>query len=129
VLAAVPVATGGLLATVAIATPASAATPASCTLRGYPGVLAATKSGTEIGDPATRSRATFATETLAPGKQSNASVGIVDTGNFSASSCKPVTATGLKIFPPNQSRSVTLQNKFSACSSTTTTSLTITPIK
>lgn len=101
----------------------------SCTLRGYPGVSAVTSSGQQIGNPASRINATFRTVTLAPGKQQSASIGIVDTGNFSPASCKPVTAAGLKIIPPNQSQSVTLKKTFSTCSSTATTSLRVRPVK
>jgi hypothetical protein len=101
----------------------------SCTLRGYPGVSAVTSSGKQIGNPASPVNSTFRTVTLAPGKQQSSSIGIVDTGNFSASTCAPVTAAGLKIFPPNQKQSVTIKKKFSTCSSTTTTSLSVRPIK
>jgi hypothetical protein len=101
----------------------------SCTLTGYPGVSAVTSSGKQIGNSASRSGAKFRTVTVAPGKQQSASVGIVDTGNFSASSCKPVTAAGLRIIPPNQSQSVTIKKKFSTCSSTASTSLQVRPIK
>jgi hypothetical protein len=100
----------------------------TCMLKGYPGVSAVTSSGKQIGSAASRVSAKFGTVTLAPGKQRNATIGIVDTGNFSASSCAPVTAAGLKIFPPNQSKSVTLKKTFSTCSSTTTTSLTVRPV-
>jgi hypothetical protein len=101
----------------------------SCTLTGYPGVSAVTSSGKQIGNSASRVSAKFRTVTLAPGKQQSASIGIVDTGNFSPSTCAPVTAAGLKIIPPNQAQSVTIKKKFSTCSSTTTTSLTVRPIK
>ncbi len=100
----------------------------TCMLKGYPGVSAVTSSGKQIGSAASRVSAKFGTVTLAPGKQRNATIGIVDTGNFSASSCAPVTAAGLKIFPPNQSKSVTLKKTFSTCSSTTTISLTVRPV-
>jgi hypothetical protein len=100
----------------------------SCILRGYPGVSAVTSSGKQIGSAASRVSSKFGTVTLAPGKQRNATIGIVDTGNFSPATCAPVTAAGLKIFPPNQSKSVTLKKTFSTCSSTTTTSLTIRPV-
>jgi hypothetical protein len=101
----------------------------SCTLSGYPGVSAVTSGGQQIGNSASRVNSKFRTVTLAPGKQQSASVGIVDTGNFSAASCKPVTAAGLKIIPPNQSQSVAIKKKFSTCSSTASTSLTVRPIK
>lgn len=100
----------------------------TCTLRGYPGVSAVTSSGKQIGNPASRVQSNFATVALAPGTQHAASIGIVETGNFSPSQCQPVTAAGLKVFPPNQSRSVTLKMSFSTCSSTATTSLRVTAI-
>jgi Domain of unknown function (DUF4232) len=100
----------------------------TCTLRGYPGVSAVTSSGRQIGNPASRVQSKFGTVALAPGTQHSASIGIVETGNFSASQCKPVTAAGLKVFPPNQTRSVTLKQKFSTCSSAATTSLRVTPV-
>ena len=102
---------------------------ASCTLRGYPGVSAVTKTGKQIGNAAKRVQSKFRTVTLAPGKQQSSSVGIVETGNFSSARCKPVTAAGLKVFPPNQRKAVTLNKKFSTCSSKASTSLTIRPIK
>ena len=101
----------------------------SCTLGGYPGVSAVTSSGKQIGNAAKRIQSKFRTVTLAPGKQQSASVGIVDAGNFPTASCKPVTAAGLKVFPPNQGTSVTLKKKFSTCSSNASTSLQIRPIK
>jgi hypothetical protein len=101
----------------------------SCVLRGYPGVSAVTSGGQQIGSPASHVNAKFGTVTLAPGKQASAPIGIVDTGNFSPAKCAPVTAAGLKIFPPNQSKPVTLAKKFSTCSSTTTNSLTVAPVK
>jgi Protein of unknown function (DUF4232) len=101
----------------------------SCTLRGYPGVSAVTKSGKQIGKPARRSGGKFRTVTLAPGKQQSSSVGIVDTGNFSAARCKPVNAFGLKVFPPNQGTAVILKKKFSTCSSKASVSLQVRPVK
>jgi hypothetical protein len=101
----------------------------TCTLRGYPGVSAVTSTGKQIGNSASRVSSPFATVTLAPGKARSASVGIVDTGNFSAASCKPVTAAGLRIIPPNQGASVIIKKKFSTCSSAAATSLTVRPVK
>ena len=101
----------------------------TCTLRGYPGVSAVTSSGQQIGNSASRVQSKFVTVALAPGTQQSASIGIVETGNFSASQCQPVTAAGLKVFPPNQGKSLTLKKSFSTCSSTATTSLRVTAIK
>jgi hypothetical protein len=101
----------------------------SCTLRGYPGVSAVTGSGQQIGNPEKRSGSQYRTVTLAPGKQQSASIGIVDTGNFPQAACKPVTAAGLRVIPPNQGQAVTIKKKFSTCSSTASTSLTVKPVK
>ena len=99
-----------------------------CTLRGYPGVSAVTGSGKQIGSPASLIPSSYKTVTLLPGKAQSALVGIVETGNFSQSQCKPVTAAGLKVSPPNQSKTVTIKKTFSTCSSTAVISLTVRPV-
>ena len=99
-----------------------------CNLRGYPGVSAVTSSGKQIGSPASQISASFKTVTLLPGKTQSAVVGIVETGNFDPSQCAPVTAAGLKVFPPGQNKAVTIEKSFSSCSSTTVISLTISPV-
>ncbi|HEX4017556.1 MAG TPA: DUF4232 domain-containing protein, partial [Frankiaceae bacterium] len=90
---------------------------------------AVTSSGKQIGNSASRNGSKFRTVTLAPGKQQSSSVGIVDTGNFTASKCKAVTAAGLRVIPPNQGTSITIKKKFSTCSSKAATSLTVKPVK
>jgi Protein of unknown function (DUF4232) len=99
-----------------------------CTLRGYPGVSAVTGSGKQIGSPASRIPLSYKTVTLLPGKAQSAVIGIVETGNFSQSQCAPVTAAGLKVFPPNQNKAVTIKKTFSTCSSTNVISLTVRPV-
>jgi hypothetical protein len=99
-----------------------------CTLRGYPGVTAVTSSGKQIGSPASPIASSYKTVTLLPGKAQSAVVGIVETGNFSPSQCAPVTAAGLKVAPPDQSRVATIKKTFSTCSSTTVISLTVRPV-
>jgi hypothetical protein len=97
-----------------------------CTLRGYPGVSAVTGSGQQIGSPASQISSSYRTVTLLSGKSVSALVGIVETGDFSPSQCAPVTAAGLKVFPPGQGKAVTIKKSFSTCSSTNVISLTIT---
>ena len=101
----------------------------TCTLRGYPPVSAVTSSGTQIGNAASRVTSKFGTVALAPGTTHTASIGILETGNFSPSRCAPVTAAGLKVVPPTAVKSVTIKKRFSTCSSTTTTSLRVTAIR
>ncbi len=99
-----------------------------CTLHGYPGVSAVTASGKQIGSPASRISASSKTVTLLPGKTQSAVLGIIDTGDFSPSQCAPVTAAGLKVFPPNQTKAITIKKKFSTCASTNVISLTVRPV-
>jgi hypothetical protein len=100
----------------------------ACTLRGYPGVSAVTSSGKQIGSPASQISTSYKTVTVLPGKTQSAPVGIVETGNFDPSQCAPVTAAGLKVFPPGQSKAVTIKKSFSTCSSTSVISLTVRPV-
>ena len=101
----------------------------ACTLRGYPGVSAVTSSGGQIGNSASRSGTPVKTVTLAPKKSASSMVGFVQTANFPAAKCKPVTAKGLRIIPPNQAKSVTIKRSFSACSSKSVSFLTVMPVK
>ena len=55
-------------------------------------------------------------------------VGIVETVIFSQFQCAPVTAAGLKVFPPGQSKAVTINKTFSTCSSTIVIALTVGPV-
>jgi Protein of unknown function (DUF4232) len=101
----------------------------ACTLRGFPGVSAVTSKGAQIGKSAGRSGTSAKTVTINPKKSATAMVGFVEIGNFSKSTCKPVTAAGLRIIPPNQSKSVTIKRKFSACSAKSVNYLTVLPVK
>ncbi len=89
----------------------------ACTLNGFPFLFAVNLSGHQVGP-----RATFRTPpsphvvTLANGKTATAVLGIVDTGVFSRSACRPVTAAGLRVFPPNQTRPKLVPFPFSTCS-------------
>ncbi|MGP7996390.1 MAG: DUF4232 domain-containing protein [Streptosporangiaceae bacterium] len=86
----------------------------SCYLFGYPGVSFVTSpSGNLIGQPATRNPVlTPATVVLAPGQTAHVTLQVVDALNYSKSTCQPVTAHWLKIFPPGQFTA--LYVKFSA---------------
>ena len=73
----------------------------ACTLQGFPFVFAVNLAGHQIGNRALFNNAFPANPvTVGNGKTIHAVLGIVATGNFSASACKPVTAAGLKVFAP-----------------------------
>ena len=108
---------------------------AACTMYGYPGVslvtgppyaqigLAAQRDNTapvklvlvtgppyaQIGLAAQRdSTAPVKLVTLIPGAMATAQLQIVDAHNYSPSTCRPVTATHLRVYPPNQTAPVYL---------------------
>jgi hypothetical protein len=91
---------------------------ATCTLYGYPGVSLTTASPyNQIGLAAKRLTTRPAkVVTLAPGAVANASLQIVDALNFPASTCSPVKAANLRVFPPNQTASSYLPNTSETCS-------------
>jgi hypothetical protein len=90
----------------------------TCTLFGYPGVSGINLGGTQLGSAATRVGATPHTVTLATGATAFAQVGIVQAGIFPSSQCGPVTAAGLRVYPPNQTQSRKVPFPFAACSKT-----------
>jgi hypothetical protein len=89
----------------------------ACTLYGFPGVaLAAGTPVTDIGQPSTEDPTT-ARElvTLQPGGFANATLRVVDAGNFPPSVCTPVNTTWLAVIPPNQRIPLYIPFKSMAC--------------
>jgi len=90
---------------------------ATCTLYGYPGVSLVSASYAQLGLSAKRvSTVPVKVITLASGATASASVQIVDALNFPSTTCGPVKAAYLRIFPPNQTASVYLANTSQICS-------------
>ena len=100
----------------------------TCTLFGYPGVSAVTLTGTQLGSAASRGGATPHTVTLANGATTHALVGIVNPGFIPPSQCHPVTAAGLRVYPPNQTKSRVVPFPFTACSKSGPIYLTTGPV-
>jgi hypothetical protein len=88
----------------------------SCTLAGYPGVSPVDLGGRQIGAAASRtpSQARRAV-TLRAGAHAEAALQIVDAGNYPRSACGPLTAAGLRVYPPNQRASKIVPFPFAAC--------------
>jgi hypothetical protein len=101
----------------------------TCTLFGYPGVSGVTLTGTQLGSAASRNGATPHTVTLANGATAHALLGIVEAGNFPVSKCRPVTAAGLRAYPPNQTQSRVVPFPFPACSKSGPIYLNIGPVR
>jgi Protein of unknown function (DUF4232) len=90
----------------------------TCTLYGYPGVsLQTAKPVHQIGKPARENSLTpRQLVTLQPQTTGNALLRIVDAGNYPSSTCGPVTAHYLQVYPPNQTTPAYIQFKTQACS-------------
>ena len=105
----------------------------ACQLYGYPGVsfvTAGTGAGQQIGAAAQRSRA-FAKVTvrLAPGGAAHAWLQVTVAANYPASSCGPVTAHWLRVYPPDETAASYVGRAFNACSSASTPLLTVLPVR
>jgi len=90
----------------------------SCSLFGYPGVSwVSGPSGSQIGQPATRNPVIKpSTVVLAPGQTAHVTIQVVDAGNYDKSTCQPVTAHWLKIFPPGQFTALYVKFSAQTCS-------------
>jgi len=87
-----------------------------CTLFGYPGVSAVDLHGHRLGNPAARLNSHPRHVTLRKGATAKALLQIVEALNFPKSRCHPVTAAGLRVFPPNTRTSGIVPFPFDACS-------------
>jgi len=83
----------------------------ACTLRGRPGVSAVSLAGQQLGSPAGWGGGTAGTVTLADGATATARLDIGDAGAW----CQPVTAAGLRVYPPGQRAAKIVPIPFGAC--------------
>ncbi len=104
------------------------ASGSACTLYGYPGVSLVSSAQTQIGLAAKRSGTAVKLITLGPGATASATLQIVDALNFPSTTCDPVKAAYLRVYPPNQTASVLLANTSQTCSKPVQT-LTINPVQ
>lgn len=106
----------------------------ACTLQGYPGVsllTAGNSSGRQIGSPRPvilRSPGPVTTVTLAPGQRALALLGIAETVLFTGSSCDPIAAHWLKVYPPHLRHAVYVPIAALTCSSSPDQVLEISPV-
>jgi hypothetical protein len=84
----------------------------ACTLNGYPGVSAYRANGAQVGPAASRNNQSHGTVTLAPGATAHAILRVVDAGAVCSA---PLTAAGIKVFPPGATRSQPIPFSFPAC--------------
>ncbi|HWX97325.1 MAG TPA: DUF4232 domain-containing protein [Solirubrobacteraceae bacterium] len=99
-----------------------------CTVRGYPRVSAVNLAGGRIGRAATRETVRKPSSVrLLPGATATAVLRIVDAANFPSSSCREVTAAGLRVYPPGQTASKLVPFPFKTCSRAGTANLAVRP--
>lgn len=101
----------------------------SCQMRGYPGVSAIADAH-QVGNSAVRDGVIkVSTVTLQPGATAHSLLGIHNADAYPAQLCDKVTATSLKIYPPNETTPVYVAFQFSACSATGTHQLVVSPVE
>jgi hypothetical protein len=105
----------------------------ACEMYGYPGVSFVTAgdgTGQQIGAAATRSPVfAKATVHLAPGGVAHAWLQVAVAGNYPASSCHPVTAHWLRIYPPGETVPGYLGATLPTCSSAGAPVLTVAAVQ
>lgn len=88
----------------------------TCTLVGYPRVTAVDLGGRRIGDGSSRFVSSKPTVVLHRGATASFVLEIIDVANFPAARCRPVTAAGLRVFPPHSNASKVIPFPLRACS-------------
>jgi hypothetical protein len=96
----------------------------ACTLSGYPGVSAVSLAGHQLGSAAQRNtalrprvvRLASASTASMAGSTGTAVLKITDASVYPSSSCRQVTAAGLRVYPPDQTTSKLVPFPFRACS-------------
>jgi hypothetical protein len=87
-----------------------------CVLRGYPGVSAVDLRGRQLGSAASRAPSAVRLVTLADGATATAQLQIAVAVNFPRGTCRPTSAAGLRIYPPDQTAPKVVPIPFGACS-------------
>jgi hypothetical protein len=100
-----------------------------CTLRGFPGVSSYGPGGRQIGSPARRQPVAVRTVVLAPRASASAAYGQAQALNYPRARCRPVRATGLRVYPPSETHARLLPSKHLACSSTGVGDSSIRPVR
>ena len=105
----------------------------ACVLDGYPGVsfvTAADQGGAQIGAAAVRNPEFGPVRVqLEPGGEAHAWLQVGTSGNFPAATCQPVTAHGLRVYPPGETEAGYVRQDFPACAGAGAQLLTIMPVR
>ncbi|HZC51516.1 MAG TPA: DUF4232 domain-containing protein, partial [Mycobacterium sp.] len=99
-----------------------------CVLRGYPGV-SAYAAGHQVGSSADRQASAEPTVTLQPGATAHSLLRLANVGAYPPETCGQVSATSLKVYPPNQTVAASVAYRFGACSVTAVRFLQVWPVQ
>lgn len=89
---------------------------APCVLMNFPGVSYVTgDNGTQVGAPAVRDGAPGGGVTIAPGQVASAQLEMTDVGVFDASSCQPTPVRGLRVYPPDNTAALYVDDPGTGC--------------
>lgn len=89
---------------------------APCWIAAYPGVSYVTgNSGTQVGAAAARVGSTGGKVHLAPGQMASSVLEMTDVSVFDPSSCRPVSVRGLRVYPPDNTASLYVDDPGMGC--------------
>jgi hypothetical protein len=102
-----------------------------CRTGGFGGVsLVEAPTGAPIGAPADRvDKSQVRRLTLRPGGHAEATLRVVQASNFPRAACTPVAAKGLRVYPPDETRSAFVAHPMTACRSGRTHLLSLSPYR
>ncbi|GAC1608343.1 MAG: DUF4232 domain-containing protein [Mycobacteriales bacterium] len=99
-----------------------------CALQGYPGVSFVDRAGRTLGSPAAVSTATVRRVVLEPGRAATALLTYSNAGAYPDSSCRPVQADRVRVYPPGQRSPLLVADPILVCSATGAGQLHIGPV-
>ncbi len=105
--------------------------PQPCRTGGFGGVsLVGTPTGAPIGAPAARvDKGQAKPLRLPPGAHADAVLQVGNAGNYDKATCRPVAAKGLRVYPPNETRSLFVPLAATACRSSDVQLLSLSPYR
>jgi hypothetical protein len=87
-----------------------------CVITAFPGVSYVTgNNGAQVGQPAQRNGAPGSQVTLAPGAMASAQLEMTDVSVFDASACQPTSVRGLRVYPPDNTASLYVDDPGTGC--------------
>lgn len=73
--------------------------------------------GTQLGAPAERTGAAR-TVSLASGRSTTALLQVAEAGNYPSGTCRPTTADGFRVYPPDSTTAAFVKSSVQACAGT-----------